>query len=61
MSFLKITQTRSIIGCKKNQIATIRALGLKRVSHSVKKTDSPEIRGMISVVDHLVEVEELKK
>jgi large subunit ribosomal protein L30 len=38
---------------------TVRALGLKRVRHSVVKDDRPEIRGMLDRVGHLVEVEEV--
>ena len=44
---LKITQTRSTIACLKDQIATIKALGLHRIGHTVIKNDDPAIRGMI--------------
>ena len=56
---LKITQTRSTIACLKDQIATIKALGLHRIGHTVIKNDDPAIRGMIFKVKHLVQVEEL--
>jgi large subunit ribosomal protein L30 len=56
---LRITQTRSGIGRKQNQRATLRALGLKRVRHTVEHADTPEIRGMVFRVQHLVDVEEL--
>ena len=57
---LKITQTRSTIACLKDQIATIKALGLHKIGHTVVKEDTPQIRGMIFKVKHLVEVEEIK-
>ena len=56
---LKITQTRSTIACLKDQIATIKALGLHRIGHTVVKNDDPAIRGMIFKVKHLVQVVEL--
>ena len=56
---LKITQTRSTIACLKDQIATIKALGLHRIGHTVIKNDDPAIRGMIFKVKHLVKVEEV--
>jgi len=56
---LKITQTRSIIKCKDNQIATLKALGLKKIGSVVEQEDNDGIRGMINVVDHLVKVEEI--
>ncbi|MVA76868.1 50S ribosomal protein L30 [Auraticoccus sp. F435] len=59
MSTLKVTQTRSEIGCKQNQRQTLRSLGLKRIGDSVEQQDRPEIRGMISTVSHLVTVEEV--
>jgi large subunit ribosomal protein L30 len=59
MSRLKITQTKSAIGNKKNQRETLRTLGLKRVRDVVVKEDRPEIRGMVHTVTHLVAVEEV--
>lgn len=59
MAQLKITQVRSKIGGKQNQRDTLRALGLKRIGHSVVKDDRPEFRGMIRTVAHLVTVEEV--
>jgi large subunit ribosomal protein L30 len=58
-SKLKITQTRSLIGQKPKLKKTIQALGLKRLNHSVEKTDSPQIRGMVYKVRHMVKVEEV--
>ena len=60
MATLKIKQVRSATSRGKKQIGTIRALGLKRLGHTVEHDDRPEIRGMINVVSHLVEVEESK-
>jgi large subunit ribosomal protein L30 len=56
---LKITQVRSAIGLPKDQKATVRALGLKRMNDTVEQDDSPAIRGMVFKVKHLVSVEEL--
>ncbi len=55
---LHITQVRSAIGAKPKQRATLRALGLRRLRHTVTHDDRPEIRGMIAKVPHLVEVRE---
>ena len=60
MTKLKITQTRSTIGCPKRQKRTMEALGLRRMHQTVTHDDAPEIRGMIDKVHHLVEVEEDK-
>ena len=55
---LKITQIRSAIGRRKDQKETIKALGIKRLHQTVVHEDSPQIRGMIGKVSHLVHVEE---
>ena len=57
---LKITQTKSTIQCLKDQIATIKALGLHKISQTVIKEDTPQIRGMIFKVKHMVKVEEIE-
>ena len=57
---LKITQTKSTIACLKYQIATIKALGLHKIGHTVEKQDTPAIRGMIFKVKHMVKVEEVE-
>ncbi|MDQ6875018.1 MAG: 50S ribosomal protein L30 [Actinomycetota bacterium] len=59
MARLKVTQTRSLIGAKRNQRETLRSLGLKRMHDVVVKEDRPEIRGMVATVTHLVTVEEV--
>jgi large subunit ribosomal protein L30 len=59
MASLRVTQVKSTIGTKPKQRGTIRALGLKRINHTVELPDRPEIRGMIARVPHLVTVEEV--
>jgi large subunit ribosomal protein L30 len=59
MGRLKVIQTRSKIGGKRNQRETLRSLGLKRIGDVVVKEDRPEIRGMVHTVRHLVAVEEV--
>jgi len=56
---LRITQVRSAIGLPKDQKATVRALGIKRMHHTVEQADTAVIRGMIFKVKHLLKVEEL--
>ena len=57
MAKLKITQVRSAIDRPGRQKRTIVALGLKRLHHTVELEDTPQIRGMVDKVRHLVEVE----
>lgn len=59
MSPLKVTQTKSVIGSLRNHKRTVRALGLKRIRDSRVHEDTPQIRGMIHKVRHLVLVEEV--
>jgi len=54
---LKITQTKSVIDRPKPQKLTIKALGLGRPNYSVVHNDTPQIRGMINKVTHLVKFE----
>ncbi|GAA4807528.1 MULTISPECIES: 50S ribosomal protein L30 [Tomitella] len=61
MAQLKVTQVRSTIGTKQNQRDSLRTLGLKRIRHTVVREDSPETRGLINVVSHLVTVEEVSQ
>ncbi|MDD6309161.1 MAG: 50S ribosomal protein L30 [Clostridia bacterium] len=58
MAKLKVTLKKSVIGCKKDQIATVEALGLKKIRDVKEHTDTPQIRGMINKVSHLLTVEE---
>lgn len=55
---LRLTLVKSPIGYTKRQKATVRALGLRRMNHTVDHVDSPVIRGMINKVSHLLRVEE---
>ena len=57
---LVVTQVRSGIGCQQNQRLTLRALGLRKIRQSVERPDTPQVRGMIRTVRHLVSVEEVK-
>ena len=61
MSPLKVTQTRSVIGSKQGHKRTVRALGLKRIRDSRVHEDTPQIRGMVRKVQHLVQAEEVEK
>jgi large subunit ribosomal protein L30 len=54
---IKITQTKSVIDRLENQKRVIKSLGLGRPNYSVVKNDTPQIRGMIEKVKHLVKVE----
>ncbi|ABI69606.1 50S ribosomal protein L30 [Syntrophomonas wolfei] len=56
---LKLTWTKSFIGCPETQRATIKSLGFKKLQQSLIKEDCPQIRGQISKVQHLLMVEEL--
>lgn len=59
MAKLKITLIKGIIKCKKDQIATVQALGLRKIRSVVEQNDNPQIRGMIKKVSHLITVEEI--
>ena len=58
MAKLKVTLVKSGIGYKKDQKATLKSLGFRRLNQSVIHEDSAAIRGMILKVRHLVKVEE---
>jgi len=55
---LRVRWVKSSSGHKKDQQATVRALGLRRLQHVVEHNDTPQIRGMVFKVRHLVQVEE---
>jgi len=55
---LKITQIKSASGHKQDQVATVRALGIRHMQQTVVHNDTPQIRGMVFKVRHLVKVEE---
>ncbi|HEY1524285.1 MAG TPA: 50S ribosomal protein L30 [Solirubrobacteraceae bacterium] len=58
MNALRVTQRRSRNGSDQRQRDTLRSLGLRRIGQTVEVADSPQIRGMIAKVRHLVEVSE---
>lgn len=59
MAKLKLTLVRSVIGRPKKQKATIEALGLRKMNQTVEKDASPQLRGMVKKVQHLLTVEEV--
>ncbi len=59
MAKIKVTLTKSTIGSKKDQIATVKALGLKKIRDEKIHEDTPQIKGMVAKVCHLVSVEEI--
>ena len=54
---VKVTLLKSPIGFNRTQGTVVRGLGLRRIRHTVQLKDTPETRGMIHKVRHLVEVE----
>ncbi len=60
MEKVKITQTKSIIGASKRQKLTMAALGIKRMGRTVEHENTPQIKGMIEKVNHLVKIEIVK-
>ena len=53
---LKLKLVRSLIGATKRQRQTVQGLGLRRLQHTVERQDTPEIRGMVTKVAHLIQV-----
>ena len=60
MSKIKITQIRSAINRPEDQKRTVKALGLRKLHHSVIQNATPQILGMVRKVKHLVQTEEVK-
>lgn len=58
---LRITQVRSVVGRKFDQKATLKALGIKKMNDTVVKDNTPQIRGMIRKINHLLSVEEVEE
>lgn len=58
MTTLKVKQLKSKNGSDKSQIDTLRSIGLRRINHVVEVQDTPQMRGMLHKVRHLVEVQE---
>lgn len=59
MAKIKITQIKSKIGSTKSQKATIEALGIRKLNHTVEHEVTPQILGMVNKVRHLVKVENI--
>ena len=57
MENVKVTLVKSIVGCKANQIATAKSLGLKRPGDSIVTANNAALMGKIKVISHLVKVE----
>jgi large subunit ribosomal protein L30 len=55
---LKVRQFKSKVGSDKSQLDTLRSIGLRRIGHCVEVKDTPQMRGMLHKVRHLVEVEQ---
>jgi large subunit ribosomal protein L30 len=55
---LRVTQVKSEIGFDRRQRATLRGLGLRHLNQTVSLQDTPEVRGMVRAVIHLLQVEE---
>lgn len=55
---VRVTYTKSAIGYAKDQKATVVALGLKKLNQTVEHNDTPQLRGMVNKVRHLVTLEE---
>ncbi|WP_067574600.1 50S ribosomal protein L30 [Nocardia acidivorans] len=60
MADLKVTQTKSSIGALRNQRESLRTLGLRGIRQTVVREDNAQNRGLINVVRHLVQVEEVQ-
>ena len=58
MSTLAITQVKSSNGANGRQRDTLRSIGLRKIGHTVEKPDSPQLRGMLHAVRHLIVIEE---
>ena len=59
MATLRVTQIKSKVSEKQNQRETLRSLGLKRIGQTVEREDTPQTRGYVRAVAHLVKVEEI--
>ncbi|MGH2909797.1 MAG: 50S ribosomal protein L30 [Solirubrobacteraceae bacterium] len=57
MNTLTVTQRKSRNGSDKRQIDTLRSIGLRRIGHTVEVNDTPQMRGMLHKVRHLIEVD----
>lgn len=55
---IRVTLVRSAIGYTKDQKATVKALGLRRMHQTVEHKDTPALRGMLNKIIHLIKIEE---
>ena len=55
---MKVTQVRSVNGADRKQRDTLRSLGLRKIGHTVEVNDTPQAKGMVHAVRHLVNVDE---
>ena len=60
MATLRITYVKSSVGYRSDQQTTVRSLGLRKLGQTVDKPDTPDVRGMIHKVAHLVSVAEVE-
>jgi large subunit ribosomal protein L30 len=60
MAKIKVKLVKSVIGCLPKQRATVRSLGLRKIGSSVIQEANPAVLGMVKVVSHLVQVEDVK-
>jgi large subunit ribosomal protein L30 len=58
VSTITVIQRKSRNGSDKSQLDTLRSIGLRRIGHSVEVSDTPQMRGMLHKVRHLVEVKQ---
>ena len=59
MAKIRVKLVKSIIGRKEDQVSTVKALGLKKINSEVEHEATPQIRGMVQKIIHLVEVKEM--
>lgn len=56
---IKVTLTRSPIGCQPKHVKCVKGLGLRKINHTVEVEDTPSVRGMINRINYLVRVEDI--
>ena len=58
---ISVKQIKSVIGSKRNQILSLKGLGLKKINHVVQVKSTKENLGMINVVKHMLNVEYIEE
>jgi large subunit ribosomal protein L30 len=58
VSALTVTQRKSRNGCDQRQLDTLRSIGVRKIGHTVEVSDTPQMRGMLHKVRHIVDVKE---